>query len=844
MLGTRPADYWSLSAAQLLRELETSTGGLSAVEGRKRLAIFGPNALKPHSRTPAVRLFLRQFSSPLVLILVFAAGVSLFVQDWTDAAIIAAILLASGVLSFLQEYSADQAVEKLRTLIAHRVNVLRDGTEILIDAKEIVPGDVIALRAGSLIPADGVVLESRDLFVTQAVLTGESFPVEKLPGLAAKNASMAQRTQCVFMGTSVRSGTGHALIVGTGSATVYGASAAKLALRPPETDFERGVRHYSSMLSQIMIALVVVVFTVNVFSAKPPIDSLLFAIALAVGISPELLPAIISITLSRGAREMARHGVIVRHLNAIENFGSMDVLCTDKTGTLTEGHIELDRTLDPEGDPSDSVGRYAYLNAHFQTGIDNPLDEAILAMGKRDAGGAKKRDEIPYDFVRKRLSIVVEEHGEVLLIMKGALAQVLDVCSHMRQGTEVAPMDSAQRQRTDERFRQWSEQGFRVLGVATRALPDLPVYTSEQERDLVFEGFLLFFDPPKRDARATIESLARLGVRLKILTGDNRHVAAHVAHEVGLPVPGILTGQELNKIRDEALWHLVDHTDLFAELDPMQKERVIRALKKRGHVVGYLGDGINDAPALHDADVGISVDGAAEVAREAADIVLLRHDLDVLRRGIENGRVTFANSLKYVLITSSANFGNMISMAAVSMVLPFLPLLATQILLNNFLSDIPAMAIANDKVDRDWTEKPRRWDVAFLRRFMIVFGLVSSVFDLLTFAVLLFVFKSVAAEFRTAWFVESLLTELVVLLLLRTRGSFRHSRVGSWLLRLAIAIGALAAALPYLPFSELLGFVPLPWEIMLTIASIVLAYAFATEFAKRAFYRRENQAHG
>src|SRR6266508_2860670 len=658
--------YWNLPADQLLSSLQTAQNGLSAPEVEKRLKEAGPNSLKATRRATPLILFLNQFKSPLVLILLFAVAVSAFAQEWVDASVILVIVVASAVITFIQEYSATNAVEKLRAHLSHKVNTLRDKHEQSIPVETIVSGDVVMLSAGNLIPADGVILEAKDFFVNQAVLTGETFPVKKDAGVVPESASLTERTNCVFMGTSVRSGTAKALIVQTGAATNYGQIADRLSLRPPETEFERGIRHFGLMLSQIMIVLILIVFAMNVVSAKPPIDSLLFAIALAVGISPELLPAIITINLSKGARTMAKHGVIVRQLNAIENFGSMDVLCTDKTGTLTEGVVSLDGALDVGGNASDEVFRFAYLNAHFQTGLSNPLDEAITSQKQLELKDVTKLDEVPYDFNRKRLSIIVQEKDEsLLLITKGALDNVLQVCDSIREGEKTIPLDATQTKQIQERFTGWSDQGFRVLGIAIKPVEKQSNYTSTDERDMNFAGFLLFFDPPKSDATQAIEALQKLGVRLKIITGDNQRVAMHVAEAVKLPMEGVLSGSELGKLSDEALLHKVEHTDLFVDVDPNQKERIIRALQKRSHVVGYMGDGINDAPALHDADVGISVESAVDVAREASDFVLLKPGLDVLRRGIEEGRVTFANSLKYIFTTTSANFGNMLSMAGV-----------------------------------------------------------------------------------------------------------------------------------------------------------------------------------
>ena len=833
-------DYWSPPADQVLAGLQATAQGLSAAEAQARLKSAGPNALEARKRATALGLFLRQFKSPLVLILLFATLISAFVREYADALVIFAIVIGSAVITFAQEFAASNAVEKLRGRLVHKVAALRDGKQELLPVEEIVPGDVVMLSAGSLVPADGLVLEAKDFFVNQAVLTGETFPVEKRPGPVGSQSGLSERLNSVFMGTTVRSGTARVLIARTGAATAYSQIADRLNLRPPETEFERGIRRFGSMLAEVMVVLILVVFGMNIVSAKPPIDSLLFAIALAVGISPELLPAIITINLSKGAREMAKRGVIVRRLNAIENFGSMDVLCTDKTGTLTEGVVRLDGTLDADGRPAPDVFRLAYWNAHFQTGLTNPLDEAITGAGPLDVSHVVKVDEIPYDFVRKRLSVVVRENDpSPLLITKGALENVLAACRDVRKGEEVKPLAGDELKRIQERFALWSEQGFRVLGLAVKPMPLQAVYTRDDEHDLTFVGFLLFFDPPKKDAQRTIAALAKLGVRLKIITGDNRRVAEHVARIVGLDIEGLVTGAELRTLRDEALWQRAERAALFAEVDPNQKERIIRALQKAGHVVGYMGDGINDAPALHDADVGISVEGAVDVAREAADFVLLERGLDVLRRGIAEGRVTFANSLKYVFTTTSANFGNMFSMAGASLVLPFLPLLAKQILLNNFLSDFPAIAIAGDNVDAEWIETPHRWDVRFIRNFMIVFGLVSSVFDFLTFGVLLLLLKATPELFRSGWFVESLLTELFVAMVVRTRRPFIRSKPGRWLLISTLIVAAITLAIPYLPFRALLGFVPLPLPVMVILLAITASYVLATEAVKRLFYARQ-----
>jgi Mg2+-importing ATPase len=559
------------------------------------------------------------------------------------------------------------------------------------------------------------------------------------------------------------------------------------------------------------------------------------------------LPAIISITLSHGAQQMAKRGVIVRRMTSIENFGSMDVLCTDKTGTLTEGIVSLDGAFDMQGQPSEAILRYAHLNAHFQTGLNNPLDEAIQSAAQKagvDISADKKVDEIPYDFVRKRLSVVTANAQDIrTLITKGALDNILSICTSIQSGEVAHPLDDAAKADIEKRYSDWSEKGFRVLGLATKSVDGRSeAYTRTDESGLTFAGFLLFFDPPKADVQQVIVDLAKRGVQLKIITGDNEKVARHVAEAVNLPLQGVLTGSQLNDLRDEALWHLAERTTLFAEVDPNQKERIILALQKTKHVVGYMGDGINDAPALHAADVGLSVDTAVDVAKEAADFVLLKKDLGILRQGIDEGRATFANTIKYILTTISANFGNMFSMAGASMLLSFLPMLAPQILLNNFLSDIPAVTIASDNVDPEMVEKPRRWNTKFIRDYMVLFGLVSSIFDFLTFGTLLFLFRASPDEFRTGWFIESLITELVIALVVRTRHLFFRSRPGTLLLVSSLIFIGIALVIPYLPFISVFGFVPLPAPLMLAMVGLTALYVLTTELAKKYFYSRGNNA--
>jgi P-type Mg2+ transporter len=827
-------NYWARTPESLLAQLGSTQHGLSTPEALERLRSYGPNRLSEEGRISRSEILLRQVASPLQLLLVFAAIVAAATGEGTNAIIVLTILCASAYIGYRREYSARAAAAALRERVKVRSTVIRDGAERPVPSEEIVPGDIVLLAAGSLVPADSLVLEAADAYVSEAVLTGESFPVEKAAASVPADTPLPQRSNCVFLGTNVRSGTIRCLAVRTGSATMFGSIAQRLTLRPPETEFDRGTRRFGYLLTIAMLVMVLIVFVAHMFAARPVVETLLFAVALAVGLSPELLPAILSVNLARGAEMMARHGVLVRRLNAIENLGSIDVLCTDKTGTLTEGVVRLDGGYDPSGAPAAAIVELGALNATFESGLASPLDDAILASFKPDLTAVTKLAEIPFDFVRKRVSVVVERDGEIRLISKGAFGTVLDACTTLVDGTLL---DDATRAALEARFAQWSEAGIRVIAVATRPLPRKDGYDRTDESALRFAGFLTFLDRPKEEVPRAIADLRRLGVSVKLITGDSRLVAEHVAGLVGLGTDRVLTGVQLDELHDEALWREAERTDLFVEVDPNQKERIILSLKKMGHVVGFLGDGVNDAPAMHAADTSISVEHAVDVAREAADFVLVQRDLDVIRRGIEEGRRTFANTLKYVLTTTSANLGNMVSMAAVSLFLPFLPLTAGQILLNNFMSDIPALGIADDSVDPELIDRPRRWDTGFIGRYMVEFGLVSSLFDFLTFGILLWGFHAAPAEFQTTWFVESLLTELVIAVVVRTRRPFFRSRPGTMLLSLTVAIAVITPLLPYLPFMSVFGFVPVPWTLTATVIGITALYVGAVEVTKRWFYR-------
>jgi Mg2+-importing ATPase len=679
---------WSQPASNVLASLDARAGGLTTGEALERLHRFGANTLAVKKRSPVLDALLGQVRNPMSWLLLFAAVVSSIAGEITDAVVIALVIALSAVLGIFQEKRASNAIEQLRSRVAMRCQVMRDGVAAEVLAEEIVLGDVVVLSAGSLVPADGIVLSAKDLQVSESILTGETFPVDKEPSVSAADAPLGQRRGYLYLGTSVRSGTAQLLVTSSATQSEYGRIAKTLSLRAPDTDFDRGLHRFGYLLTRVMIVLVVFTFAATVLTHQPPVESLLFAIALAVGLAPEMLPAIVAVNLSRGARRMADEGVIVRRLSAIESFGSMDTLCTDKTGTLTAGEVSLSNALNWMGEDDAHVLQLAFVNASLETGMANPLDTAIRARGKADGcvlEGWEKRDELPYGFARKRLGIVAKEpSGEVVLVDKGSLAKVVEVSSFVRTGEGVKPLDETMRKAILARGRALGEQGLRALGVATKPLGVRATYEVRDEDELIFEGILTFADPPKADAKAMLEALARLGVSVKMVTGDSREVACHVAEQVGIPTTQVITGKELTAMRDEALWQLAPKTTVFAEVDPNQKEKIIRALGKTGHVVGYMGDGINDAPALHAADVAISVEGAVDVAREAADFVLLKQDLGVLRHGIIEGRTTFANTMKYIYTTESANFGNMVSMAAAAAFLPFLPLLATQVLLNTF----------------------------------------------------------------------------------------------------------------------------------------------------------------
>jgi Mg2+-importing ATPase len=770
-------------------------------------------------------------TSPLAVILLIASAVSAALGDVVNATIIV-LMVALGVgLDFVQTHRSQRAAERLREEIAPRATALRDGAWVEVPRRDLVPGDVVRLAAGDRIPADARLVEARDLHVHEAALTGESMPVEKE---APKDL--------VFLGTSVVSGTAVAVVTATGRGTAFGDIAARLSARPPETEFERGITAFSGLIMKTIVFLVLFVVVAGAFVHRPPLESLLFAVALAVGLTPEFLPLITTVTLAQGAVRMARRHVIVKHLAAIEDFGSMDILCSDKTGTLTTGEMVLEAALDPAGRPAPGVLVAARLNAALQTGIHSPLDAAILARPAPELAACRKLDEIPFDFERRRLSVVVEAPGEprliARLITKGAPEAIVTLCVAWELDGVRRPLDEAARATCRATYETLGARGARVLAVAERSLPAQARYTAADEQALTLVGFLAFFDPPVPGVAETLRGLGRDGVSVKILTGDGELVARHVGEQVGLDVERIVLGNELDAMTDTALAVVAEQVTVFARVSPGQKGRIIQALRGRGHVVGFLGDGINDAPSLHLAEVGISVANAVDVAKDAADIILRERSLDVLHEGILEGRRAFANVLKYLLMGTSSNFGNMVSMAAAVMFLPFLPMLPTQILVNNFLYDLAQVTIPTDRVDEGMVQRPRRWDIRVIRDFMIIIGPISSLYDFLTFGVLLGVFHADEALFHSGWFVESLATQVLVIFVIRTAGNPFASRPSPALVVTTLAVVVLGAALPFSPLAGLLGFVPLPAGFFAFLLVATLTYLALVEAVKRRLLRR------
>lgn len=823
-------EYWTKEPETAAKELGVDLAkGIAASDRSRLLRETSPQLIKPH---PAIRILVGQFRSPILLLLIGAALLSFSLHQPVDGTVVLAIIVGSALVSFQHEFRADQAVQKLLSLVETQITVLQDGQELAIPSKNVVVGDIVLVSAGSIVPADGLLIEETNLFADEAALTGETFPVEKEVGPVAADASISQQRNVLFSGSHIVSGSGRLLVIKTGSDTQLGSVAQSLTQQRPEAEFEHGIRRFGMLLVNLTILLTLAVFAINAFLGRPILESFLFALALAVGLTPQLLPAIVSVNLSRGAVQMAKNQVIVKRLAAIENLGSMNVLCSDKTGTLTLGVVRVHGAYDAEGQESPEVLRLAQINALRQSGFRNPIDDA-LAQSAPDSLKEKPTliAEIPYDFIRKRLSVLVDDGGPTL-ISKGALDPILHACSGIH-----LPSASTDHELIQEHFRIYSEQGYRVLGVATKAMSrDVKALTPADEAGMQFVGFIVLEDPLRPEISATVARLNGLGIELKVITGDNHLVAATLGKGLGLRNPEPLTGKQLNTLSDAALTKQVRDHQVFAEIEPNQKARLIMALKHAGNVVGYIGDGINDGNALHAADAGISVANAVDVAKEAADFVMLQSGLDVLTNAVLEGRRTFANTMKYIFMATSANFGNMFSLAGASLLVPFLPLLPKQVLMMNFLTDIPEMFIAGDSVDPDQMETPQRWNIKFLSKFMVVFGILSSAFDFATFGTLL-TLKVPQTIFRSAWFVESVASAALIVLVIRSRQPVFKTRPDSKLLTVTLAIVGIVFALPFSPLAGPLGMAPISLPLLGIIAAIIALYFASAEIVKHFFYR-------
>jgi len=835
-----PEEIWKEPTAQLLLRLATTPAGLDTAQVRSRLATYGPNDAATVKRSPLWLQFLARFRNPLVIILLVASGLSAATGDVASFFIVLTIVMISMTLDFVQEVRAQNAVEALRRSVAVQATVRRDGVSLSVPIDQLVPGDIVELIAGDLVPADSRLLESRDLFVNQALLTGEPYPAEKQASDAALGAeNPAGASNAVFAGTSVISGTATIVVCRTGGRTALGHLATSLAEKPPATAFAVGIRRFGMLIMYLTVLMVLFVLVVNISFHRPVLESLMFALALAVGLTPELLPMIVTVTLARSAMGLSKRKVIVKRLTAIHDLGAMDVLCTDKTGTLTEATIKLVRAIDGRGVESERAYAYAFVNSRFESGMKSPLDQAILAARPFGMTGWRKLDEVPFDFERRRVSVLVEHDAVRRLIVKGAPEDLLRLSARYEgEDGKEQPLDTETLHTFEATLDALGAQGFRALGIASRIVDrshETAAITDESE--LVFAGFAVFLDPPKASAGATIQAMAAAGISVKVLTGDNELVTRHVFAEIGVPVTGVLTGDALTPLSEEALIGQLARVNLFCRVNPQQKLRILLALKKLGHVVGFMGDGINDAPALHAADVGISVDGAADVARAAADLILLEHDLSVVREAVLHGRSTVQNVSKYVLMGSSSNFGNMFSMAGAALFLHFLPMLPIQILLNNLLYDVSEIAIPFDRVDPEATAGPVKWDVRLIERFMLVFGPVSSVFDFLTFYALLYLFGAGEALFQTGWFIESITTQVMVVFAIRTRRRFFQSRPHGFLVTMALGSVAVAIVLPLLSMGRWFGFVAPPPLFFVYLIGATAAYLVLVEITKGFFYR-------
>lgn len=825
-------DYFGCAPDVLFERLETSIKGLSDKEAHDRLGRYGFNEPARKKKRTILIQILSKFLNPLVVVLLIIAGFSLYFKENISAILVTLMAVMSVCLSFVQEYRAGKEAEKLSEMVRATATVFRNGRPKEIKIREIVPGDIVDLYAGDMIPADLRIISCKDLFVNQASLTGESFPIEKfaIPGV----------NNIAFMGSTVVSGTALGAVVKTGISTQFGEISRRLATIRVETSFDKGIHKFMWLMIRFMLVLVGIIFAVNAILRGDPIQALLFSLGVAVGLTPEMLPMVVAMNLSKGAIAMSKKQVIVKRLNSIQNLGAMDVICTDKTGTLTMDKIILEKHCDVVRNDSDDVLRYAYINSFYQTGLKNILDRAILKHGKLVVEQFKKIDEIPFDFSRKIMSVVVENDGKHSLISKGAPEEIFKKCSKYELDGELFEMEALILSDLKEEYNNLSAEGFRVLAVAYKNMENKKdVYSRDDENDLILNGYVAFLDPPKPTAKKAIAAINKLGIEFKVLTGDNELVTKKICSEVGLDIKGLVTGDRVDKASDIELQELVKTVTVFARLSPLQKERIIHALRENKHIVGYLGDGINDAPALKVSDVGISVNNAVDIAKESADIILLRKSLMVLEDGVKEGRRTFGNIVKYIKMGSSSNFGNMFSMTGGSIFLPFLPLLPIQILLNNFLYDLSQIAIPTDKVDDEYLMKPRTWDIGHIKKFMVFIGPISSIFDFITFGVMLFIFKSKMELFHTGWFIESLCTQTLVVYIIRTsKVPFIESRPSKFLVWTSMLIIAIGIVIPFSPLAEPFGFVRPPVMYFGALFLIVAAYLFSVYFAKNWFVKK------
>lgn len=830
-----PTDISTLSADDLCRRFQTSKNGLTDTEAAKRLLQYGPNTISDKKEIGIVLEFLSHFKSPLVLILAIATGISLYFGEIVNSIIVIVMILASVCLDFFEEHSAGNAAKKLKEKVISTATVVRSGDIKEVKMAEVCVGDVLFLSAGDLIPADSIVIEADDFFVNQSALTGESFPREKYPcGIGTDEESHA-----LFLGSSVVSGTSRAIVFAIGKQTEFGKIAETLLKKQEKSDFEIGINNFGLLISKIILFLVLVIFLVQALMHRDILESLLFAVAIAVGVTPELLPVIMSVTMAKGSQRMARDGVIVKRLSAMPNFGSMDILCTDKTGTLTEDKIELVNFTDALGNKNEQVLLYTYLNSFHQTGVKNPLDKAVLDFEKCNIDAYKKVEEIPFDFVRKLMSIAVIGPEGRTLITKGAPEEIIAKCTSYKNGNVQNNLTKEIESKAISHYESLSAQGYRVLAVAIKLnIEEKKQYTKNDESDLTFVGFVSFLDPTKKDVKRVLTELEHYGIAIKIITGDNEFVTKKVCEDVGLSIKAILLGKEISTMTDDALRIRAQESTIFARFSPDEKNRVITALRSSGHVVGYMGDGINDAPSLRTADVGISVNTAVDVAKESADIILTQKGLESIVRGVIEGRRSFGNTMKYIMMGLSSNFGNMFSVLGAVFYLPFLPMLPIQILFNNFIYDVSQVTISSDNVDQDWVRTPRKWDLKRLKHFMYTFGLISSLFDFATFILLFSVFHVTESLFQTGWFMESLATQTLVVHIIRTRKiPFLQSRPSAWLFFSTFICLAIGWIIPYTSVGTLLHFAPLPLPIVFIIIGLVIIYLFLVEIGKRIFYR-------